>query len=386
MSNEFVVPLPPRISQAADVEMLLEHMVKLGGSDLFLLGGAHAWISLYGKKVRITARQISDTEVKSLLSAIYNANAPALLGAGDQINAAYEFYRDVSESDFAGRLRYRFRINAVGCIRNGRPSMTVTMRTIPSDPPHWEDLGIEKEIIEVVRNLDQGLVMVVGATGQGKSTVLASILRDRIERESSHTNLVTIEHPVEFVYDGIKTSDAFCTQIQVGKDVKTFQEGVENSLRMAPDVILVGETRDFETAQASLQASISGHGVLSTAHVNTSAETFQRLMYVYPQEMQQQARVDIVQPMRMIVAQRLVKTLDGKRKAMREILILDQDDRENLMTASNISTAAFQLLERKGKPMIESALALFNDRLISEEEFRRVEMNYKALKKEASYG
>ena len=383
MNKEFILDLPPRIGSSQDAERLLEHMVNIGGSDLFLLGGTEAWVSRYGRKVPITSRSLSDTEVNALVCAMYNNNASSLLGAGRQINHAYEFFRDISDDDFIGRKRFRFRLNAVGCTRYGRKSLTLTLRTIPSTPPHWEDLGIEKEIIELTRNLDQGLVMVVGATGQGKSTVLASILRDRIERPGSNTNLVTIEAPIEFVYDDIKTVDSLCTQLQVNQDVMSFEEGVENSLRMAPDVILVGEARDFETVQASLQASISGHGVLSTAHVNTAPETFQRLVYVYPQNMQQQARIDIVQPMRMVIAQRLIKTLDGKRAAMREIMMLDQDDRDRLMGSPNISSEAFKILESKGKPMIESALKLFNDRLISEEELRRIEMNYKTMKEGA---
>ncbi|AXH59494.1 type IV pilus twitching motility protein PilT [Pseudomonas amygdali] len=374
--ENFIFPIPPRCNNADVVNDLLHHMVSIGGSDLFILGSGEVWVSRYGRKVKLTERRLSDNEARDLIIAIYNTNAPSMLGAGDPINAAHEFFRE----EGGKRQRYRFRVNAVGCLRNGRKSLTITLRTIPSLPPHWETYGVEKEIIDVTRSIDQGLILVVGATGNGKSTLLASILRDRIEGPNSHTNLVTIEHPIEFVYDEVQKDTSLVTQLQVGNDVSGFHDGVVNSLRMAPNVILVGESRDLETVQASLEAAMTGHGVFSTVHANNVPETFQRLVYVFPKDMQQQARIDVIQPMKMIVAQRLIPTVDGRRTAIRETMIFDQQDKDMMMESDNIASAAFRLVHSRGRPMVEDAKMKYEDGIISEEVYKRVLSNYQAMK------
>jgi defect-in-organelle-trafficking protein DotB len=374
--QDFLVPIPSRLNSEQHVNDLLFEMVQMGGSDLFILGSGEVWVSRFGKKVKLTNRRLTDNEARDLVIALYNNNAPSMLGAQQPINDAHEFYREVDGI----RNRYRFRLNAVGCLRNGRPSLTMTLRTIPSVPPPWDVYGVEKEIIEVTRALDQGLVLVVGATGNGKSTLLASILRDRIEGPDSHTNLVTIEHPIEFVYDEIEKQTSLITQLQIGNHVKSFHDGVVNSLRMAPNVILVGESRDLETVQASLEAAMTGHGVFSTVHANNVPETFQRLVYVFPREMQQQARLDVLQPMKMIVAQRLIPTIDGKRTAIREVMIFDQEDKDRMMDSDNIASEAFKLVDSRGRPMIMDAEEKYRDGIISEEVIKRIRMNYKAMK------
>lgn len=384
MTSEFIHPIPPRADSIQVVNGLLEHMVKIKGSDLFLLGSDYVWVSRYGRLVQVTNRKLSDSEVRNMLAQIYNTNAPSLLGAAKPIDTAHEFHIDLSEGTNFSRQRFRFRVNAVGCLRNGRQSLTVTLRTIPTTPPHWEAYGVEKEIIEVTRNIDQGLILVVGATGNGKSTFLASILRDRVEGPDSNTNLVTIESPIEFVYDDIDTTTAIITQLQVGSDIPSFHKGVENALRMAPKVILVGESRDIETVQASLMASMTGHGVFSTVHANSVSETFQRLVYVFPEDMQQQAKMDVMQPMKMVVAQRLIPTVEGGRTAIREMHVFDQQDKEIMMSADNIASAAFKLVDSHGRPMIVDAQEKFRDGIISLETFKRIEMNYATMKEQAS--
>lgn len=380
MTTEFITNIPPRADNINVVNQLLEHMVNIGGSDLFLLGSGEVWVSRYGRKVKITNRRLSDSEVKNLISVIYNQNAPSMLGAGQPIDTSHEFYRETGDGFNHDRQRFRFRVNAIGCLRGGRKSLTITMRSIPSEPPHWQKLGIEPLIMETSRNLDQGLILVVGATGNGKSTLLASILRDRIETVDSHTNLVTIEKPIEFVYDDIDKPTSFVTQMQVGTDVGSFHDGVVNSLRMAPNVILVGETRDLETTQASLEASMTGHGVFSTVHANNVPETFQRLVYVFPEDMQNQAKIDILQPMKMIVAQRLIPTVDGGRTAIREYMVFEQKHKEMMLENGNFAAAAFKMVHNEGRPMIEDATDKYRDGIISEQTYNRIKANYAALK------
>lgn len=383
MTDEFILKTPPRVDNIDFVNKMLEHMADINGSDLFIMGSSEVFCSRYGRKVRITDRKLTEGEAKNVISAIYNSNAMSFLGAGQPIDCSHEFYVEKKmggdEMSFS-RKRYRFRVNAVNCLREGRISLTTTIRSIPTDPPRWDVLGVEKDIIDVSRNLDQGLVLVVGATGNGKSTLLAAILRDRIEDPEGNVNLVTIEKPIEFVYDSIPKPSSFITQLQVGQHIHSFHEGVVNALRMAPNIILVGETRDLETTQASLEASMTGHGVYSTVHANNVVETFQRLVYVFPQELQTQAKVDILQPMRMIVAQRLVPTVDGKRTAIREYMVFDQQHKDRMLASKNFIAESFKLVSDHGRPMIVDAQEKYADGIISEATFKRIQANYAALK------
>ena len=125
---------------------------------------------------------------------------------------------------------------------------------------------------------------------------------------------------------------------------------------------------------------MTGHGVFSTLHANNVPETFQRLVYVFPKEMQQQARLDVLQPMKMIVAQSLIPTMDGKRTAIREIMVFDQEDKDRMMDSNNIASEAFKLVDSRGRPMIVDAEEKYRDGIISEEVIKRLRMNYKAMK------
>jgi defect-in-organelle-trafficking protein DotB len=378
--QDFTIPIPARADNAQTLDALLRQMVAINASDMFLLGSGEVCVTRYSQIHRLTRRRLSDSEVMNLLGIIYNTSAQSLLGAQTPIDTTYEFFGEPTDEEGLVIPRYRFRVNAVGCLRSSRNSLTVTMRTIPSAPPHWEAYGIEKEIIDVTSKLVQGLVLMVGGTGHGKSTALASILRERVEGPGKNIVMVTIEDPIEFTYDEINTPSAIISQLQVGLNLKSFYQGVKNSLRMAPKLILVGEARDFETVQAALTVAMTGHVVYTTVHANDVASTFQRLVYTYPGNMQNQAKLDVLQPMSLVMAQRLVPTVEGKRTALREILQLDQAGKDLLLSANDLPSAAFRLLDSHGKPMVASALEKFKDGLISKDTLKMIELNYSSLK------
>lgn len=363
------IQLPSRITSADDIRPALDFLVAEGGSDLFILGGSPLWVSQFGKKVALTSRKISEKEVEAVLQDIYGINAPARIGAGETIDTFYEFRQEKS--------RFRFRLNAVGCLRGGRATMTITLRSIPTTPPSAADLGIEREILDVCQKSDQGLILVVGATGNGKSTLLASILRDQLEAPDGHRNLVTIESPIEFVYDDVECPTSFFTQMEVGRHIQSFSHGVINSLRMAPTTILVGESRDYETISASIEASVTGHVVYSTVHANSVAETLQRMVSVYPEDLQQQARQDLMQAIKLVVAQRLMPSEDGKRIALREWLAPTGDDiKRKLAESPNLARATQEAVLCHGHPMIKSAEQALADGKISRATRDRIAANY----------
>lgn len=382
---EYAIDLPPRVDGEDSLQSLLNQMTQSGGSDLFLMGGSDIWMSIYGKKARLSKRRISDSDAFKLIQHIYGDNAKTKLGASSPINCSYEFKKDVPGEDGRKKIeRHRFRVNAVGCLRSGRRSLTITMRTIPTTPPSVKAMGVEQEIIDVCRQSDQGLILVAGATGNGKSTLLASILRDQVEDPDGHRNLVTVEEPIEFVYDDVEKPNSFITQIEIGQGVNSFAEGVRNSLRMAPTTILIGESRDLETIKASVDASITGHVVFSTLHANSAPESLQRLISAFDEDSQEQAKMDILQALKMIVAQRLVPTTDGKRTAIREYLIFDQDMKDKLAASKNMNALLFEFMEQHGKPMIKDIEQKYADGIIAEDVYLRQKFNYERGKEGAA--
>lgn len=376
MSDQYdlTIDVPPRINDESVLNEILYHMECNKGSDLFVMGGEHIWMTHYSKKAKVTKRRISDKEVISIIQSIYGSNAPSKLGTGEPIDTSHEFRRSNDDDDILER--HRFRVNAVSCLRSGRQSVTITLRSIPTMPPSITDLNVEQDVVDTCRSADQGLILVAGATGQGKSTLLASIIRDQLEDPNGHRNIVTIESPIEFVYDDIIKPSSFINQMEVGRHIQSFHRGVENTLRMAPTTILVGEMRDQETTSAAVEASITGHVVFSTLHANSVAEIFQRLVSLYPKELQPQAKYSLVQSSRLLIAQRLIPTVDGRRTPIREYLPLDQAVKDELLSAVNVTTTAFKLVEKRGHSMMVDIEEKYLQGIISKETYDRQKLNY----------
>jgi defect-in-organelle-trafficking protein DotB len=376
--EDFIIDVPNRITYEHELNEILRHMEKSSGSDIFILGGLPIKMSRHGLKVPVTRRKIQDKEVVGILSMIYGDNAASMIGAGERIDTSHDFKIVTGIDDHDNELyeRFRYRVNAVSCLRFGNRSATLTIRSIPTTPKRAVEIGIEQDIIDVFMKTQQGLALVVGATGNGKSTTLAALIRDMLEEPNAHRNFVSIEAPIEFVHDGYDMPTSIYTQMEVGKNIKNFHEGVVNAMRMAPTSILVGETRDYETVTASVEASRTGHFVASTLHANSVDETFQRMVGFYPENMQGQARIEVVSALKMVVAQRLLPTVTGGRTAIRSYLILDQQTKNELYEAKNIAATAFSLVERYGKPMMDDVNEKFKAGLISKLEYESQQYNY----------
>jgi len=369
----YVVPLPPRVSGKEELINLLKKMEVSGGSDIYVMGGEKAKMDLYGKKVNITDRNLSETETMKILMDIYGDNAQAKLGTGIPIDTSFEFSANMKRG---GRKRFRYRVNATACFRGGRESYTITIRSIPTTPPLLSELGVEQPIIDAFNKTRQGLILVVGATGNGKSTLLASLIRGRLENPDSNDAFVTIESPIEFVYDDIDKKTCLMTQSEIGSHIISFSQGIVNSLRMAPDCILVGEARDEETIESALEASSTGHAVYSTVHSNNVADTFRRMISVFDQGSQQKAKVDLIDSIKMIVAQRLVPSVDGKRIALREYLVFDDELKSKLILSTSFTEDIRLAIAESGQSMVKAAKIELKKGTISENVYDEIAFNY----------
>ena len=213
----------------------------------------------------------------------------------------------------------RFRVN----IFQQRGSYSIVMRVIPHEIPNFESLNIPPQLAEICE-MRNGIVLLTGPTGSGKSSTLAAII-DRINETKSY-HIVTIEDPIEFLHTHKK-----CTinQREVGSDTKDFSSALRAALRQAPKVILVGEMRDLETAEIALEAAETGHLVLSTLHTIDASKTIDRIIGLYPKNEEKIIRTRLAQTFRYIVSQRLVPRADGKgRVAVVEVLKSNQRTRE----------------------------------------------------------
>ena len=227
--------------------------------------------------------------------------------------------RGTADLSYALPARCRFRVN----IFQQRGSYSIVMRVIPHEIPSFESLNVPQEL-GAICNIRNGIVLVTGPTGSGKSSTLAAVI-DRINETKSY-HIVTIEDPIEFLHSHKK-----CTinQREVGSDTKDFGSALRAALRQAPKVILVGEMRDLETAEIALEAAETGHLVLSTLHTIDAAKTVDRIIGLYPKNEEKIIRTRLAQTFRYIVSQRLIPKADGKgRVAAVEILKSNPRTRE----------------------------------------------------------
>lgn len=373
-SKYLVKGLPPRLSTKQHLDMMLELLVASKGSDLFIMGNDFAWMHVNSKKVRVTSRVLTNKEVSDMLNDFYGINATAQLGSPQPINTDLEYKEEIGNGNKP--IRHRFRVNAVYGKKHGRLSTTVVIRSITAEPPSADMLDISPDILNTCTMSQQGLILVVGGTGNGKSTTLAAILRYLLEQENSNKHIVTIEEPIEYVYDNIDSKTSFINQLEHGRCVKSFAEGLKNSLRMAPTDILIGEARDFETISTSIEASVTGHNVYSTVHANNVAETIQRMVSAFPENLQHQGQQFLIQALKMIVAQRLVPTVDGKRVALREFLVFNKDIKDILSMSKSVATDAFRLVKEHGVTMVQDAEKYFEQGKISKETLNQIRLNY----------
>ncbi|SNR61632.1 type IV pilus twitching motility protein PilT [Desulfurobacterium atlanticum] len=286
----------------ASIVEYLKELVDRGGSDLHISPGSPPRIRVSGDLTPIEGAEVlTPSDTKRL---IYNVLT-------DMQKKRLE---EDLELDFSFGIENlaRFRGNAF----YQRTTLAGVFRLIPYEIPPFEKLGLP-EVVKSFASLDQGLVLVTGPTGSGKSTTLAALIN--IINETYPYHIITIEDPVEFVYEHKKS---LVNQRELGSDTKSFANALRSALREDPDVILVGEMRDMETIAAALTAAETGHLVFGTLHTNSAIETINRIVDVFPADKQSQIRTQLSFSLQGIVAQKLLKRKDGKgRVAAAEVFI-----------------------------------------------------------------
>jgi len=282
------------------VHTLLKTMVQHGGSDLFISKDFAPTMKVHGTMKALSSQKLTPDITKKLAWILMNRQQR-------------EEYEAEMECNFAISLPpvARFRVN----VFQQQGAVGMVIRTITSEIPNFDKLGLPPVLKQVI-TAKRGLILVVGGTGSGKSTTMAAMIDHRNASAPGH--IITVEDPVEYVHT---SKQCLITHREVGVDTHSWHNALKNTLRQAPDVILIGEIRDLETMEHALAFAETGHLCMGTLHANNANQTLDRVVNFFPDERKPQVMMDLASNLKAVISQRLIKSLDGKRKAAIEILI-----------------------------------------------------------------
>ena len=276
-----------------DMTPYLRLMAEKEASDLFMCVGTEPHLKIQGVIRPVGEKKLVPDDLNDMASSIMNEDQQ-------------KEFEDTMECNFAVPLKGvgRFRVN----VFRQRGQKSIVIRYIKTQIPHFEEMNLPKVLGDIIME-KRGLVLVVGATGSGKSTSLAAMIGHRNRHSASH--ILTIEDPLEFIHTHEKS---IVQQREVGIDTMSYENALKNALREAPDVILIGEIRDMETMKHAISYAETGHLCLATLHSNNANQTMDRILNFFPEVAHRQLLMDLSLNLRAIVSQRLLPTIDGKQR------------------------------------------------------------------------
>ncbi len=331
------------------LKFYLSKLVQNGGSDLHIKSGSNIRGRINGQIVSLSKEILSHKESMTLAKELLRTRFPELV--------------EYKNLDFTYKLNddFRFRVNIFFQV----DGISAVFRAIPSSLPTIESLNLPAQLHSFCSQ-PRGLILVTGPTGSGKTTTLAAMINSINKKFAKH--IITIEDPVEFVY---KDQKSIINQRGIGQDAVSFADSLRAALREDPDVILVGEMRDLETIETAMHAAETGHLVLSTLHTVDAKETIGRILGMFPGNDQNRIKMALSSTLQGIVSQRLIRTIDGKRRASIEILVKNARI-ENLILEGRDSEITDAIKEGKdvykSQTFDQSLLELYATGVISKQE------------------
>ena len=354
------------------MEDALRALVDTGGSDLLLKAGLPLMIKQKGELLPVDMPDLSAEKVREMIYSILTDKQTAKLEEEKELDFSY---------NISGLTRFRgnvfFQKGFIGCV----------FRVIPSDIPTLDSLSMP-EILKKLVNNEQGLILVTGPTGSGKSTTLAAMVQEINKTKRKH--IITIEDPIEFVH---KDKYSVINQREVGTDTLSFGEALRRSLRQAPDVILVGEMRDKETINIAMTAAETGHLVLSTLHTNDAKQTIERIINSFSPEEHHQIRMKLSLSLLAVVSQRLIKKADRTGRIVAQEIMINSPTISKLIEEGNMSKIDKTIEESATyynmQTLNNSLFNLWKEKIIHEKDALAASTNQADLTlkiKTASYG
>lgn len=276
------------------IEQILEQAVKMNASDIFMISGMPVSIKINGTIQHLNEEKIYPDTLDNYIKEIYHLSH----------ERSMEQILTHGDDDFSFSIPglSRFRVSVL----KQRGSLGAVIRIVHFTLPNPNDIYIPDSVMNIA-NMRKGFVLITGAAGNGKSTTLACII-DRINN-TRNAHVITLEDPIEYLH---RHNKSIVTQREIGQDTDSYVDGLRACLRQAPDVILLGEMRDYETIRTAITAAETGHLVISTLHTTGASDTIDRIIDVFPPDAQQQIRVQLAMVLQMIVSQQLVPSTDGR--------------------------------------------------------------------------
>ncbi len=325
------------------IDAFLKLGLEQGCSDIHLAVDAPPMLRMNGELLPIKFRKLGHAELERYVSEILTESQKSSFKSGSDLDFSYM-------SEHVGRFRVNLYRKSTG--------VGATLRHIPHDIPSFNHLGLPPSVRKFAE-FKQGMVLVTGSTGTGKSTTLAALIDDI--NQTQRLNIITLEDPIEFIHP---SKHAQVIQREVGTHVPSFSEGLKAALREDPDIILVGEMRDPETIQMAMLAAETGHLVLGTLHTTSAVKSIDRLLDALPAEQREQGKSFLAQNLRAVVTQVLVRSEDGlTRKAIVEIMAMTNAISNLIMTnktfqiPNQVQTARAQGMQLMDQALLEAILA-----------------------------
>lgn len=342
---------------------ILKIAIEKKASDIFLSVGVEPTIKVNDRLEKIGEEKLMPDTAKALIESIFKKEEDL-----------EEFVKN-GEKDFSISLAGagRFRVSAY--IQRG--SYAAVLRVLAFGNLDIESYGIPKQVLDLYKST-RGLILVTGTTGSGKSTTLSSILS--LINQTRQAHILTLEDPIEYLF---RHEKSIVDQREIGIDTKSYSSALRSALRQAPDVILIGEMRDFETMSIAMTAAETGHLVLSTLHTTSAAKTVDRIIDVFPPDQQQQVRIQLSTVLQAVVSQQLLPTIDGGRAPAFEIMLLNTAIK-NLIRDNKVPQidAMIQTGKAQGMMTMDNSIAeLYNNKKITEEVARKFASNPDTISK-----
>lgn len=324
------------ISSQEDLRPIFKEIVLHNPSDIYFQEGSPIFLKINGDTRVLDKKILTSLHMKELASLLaVDTSAESIVKSGHAINSIFRVNISNTPTNNSYENLQKYRVNISATTYCGRSTFQIVLRTIPNVPPRYDEIGLSEEYVRMCCPND-GIVLIAGVTGSGKSTTMASKVRYILENDTCiKGNIVEHGEPLEYTYEQVPSTHSFVNQSQIPQNFKSFADANREAMRRKPALIIVGELRDNETISSAVEATLTGHPVYATVHAGTVDKIIPRMVAQFPTDEKSTALFNIISSISVLIAQRLVKKTNGKLMAVREFLHFTDSVKEMLLQLPN---------------------------------------------------